>query len=142
MRRKSGYSNQRQSTDSSSTREHLLLSGCVQSVFPTQSNLVDRQLVHGYAEIFGAELVEGKAYIFGSECKAAVFTWQGCTIEMSLFTSFRSPFLCIILRGTTGSGSLQNGNKYYTETCCHGFRPLADGSAVTTFSHHQRTATQ
>lgn len=95
MRRKSGYSNQRQSTDSSSTREHLLLSGCVQSVFPTQSNLVDRQLVHGYAEIFGAELVEGKAYIFGSECKAAVFTWQGCTIEMSLLTSFRSPFLTV-----------------------------------------------
>ncbi|KAI8982833.1 Pre-mRNA cleavage complex II protein Clp1-domain-containing protein [Trametes punicea] len=41
------------------------------------------KLVDGNAEIFGAELAEGKAYIFGQECKAAVFTWQGCTIEMS-----------------------------------------------------------
>ncbi|TBU35506.1 hypothetical protein BD311DRAFT_772602 [Dichomitus squalens] len=41
------------------------------------------KLVSGHAEIFGAELAEGKAYIFGQECKAAVFTWQGCTIEMS-----------------------------------------------------------
>ncbi|KAF8350494.1 Pre-mRNA cleavage complex II protein Clp1-domain-containing protein [Amanita rubescens] len=41
------------------------------------------KLIEGYAEIFGFELVEGKSYIFGSECKAAVYTWQGCTIEMS-----------------------------------------------------------
>ncbi|KAG5653694.1 Cleavage polyadenylation factor subunit clp1 [Sphagnurus paluster] len=41
------------------------------------------KLVRGYAEIFGAELAEGKQYLFGSECKAAVFTWQGCTIQMS-----------------------------------------------------------
>ncbi|KAF9077161.1 hypothetical protein BDP27DRAFT_1379573 [Rhodocollybia butyracea] len=40
-------------------------------------------LVRGQAEIFGAELVERKPYLFGSECKAAVFTWVGCTIEMS-----------------------------------------------------------
>jgi len=41
------------------------------------------QLVRGKAEIFGAELVVGKNYLFGVECKAAVFTWRGCTIEMS-----------------------------------------------------------
>jgi len=41
------------------------------------------KLIEGYAEIFGFELVEGKSYLFGSECKAAVYTWQGCTIEMS-----------------------------------------------------------
>ena len=41
------------------------------------------QLVRGQAEIFGAELAEGKTYLFGLECKAAVYTWQGCTIEMS-----------------------------------------------------------
>ncbi|KAF6763856.1 hypothetical protein DFP72DRAFT_986592 [Ephemerocybe angulata] len=35
------------------------------------------------AEIFGAELVEGKTYLFTSECKAALYTWQGCVIEMS-----------------------------------------------------------
>jgi polyribonucleotide 5'-hydroxyl-kinase len=42
------------------------------------------QLVSGEAEVFGAELPEGKPYLFGSECKASVFTWQGCTIEMSV----------------------------------------------------------
>ncbi|KAF8633843.1 hypothetical protein AX15_001217 [Amanita polypyramis BW_CC] len=40
------------------------------------------KLVEGYAEIFGFELVEGRSYLFGSECKAAVYTWQGCTIEV------------------------------------------------------------
>ncbi|KAF4603725.1 Cleavage polyadenylation factor subunit clp1 [Pleurotus pulmonarius] len=41
------------------------------------------KLGHGQAEVFGAEMVEGKVYLFGSECKAAVYTWRGCTIEMS-----------------------------------------------------------
>ncbi|KAF5358007.1 hypothetical protein D9756_001285 [Leucocoprinus leucothites] len=41
------------------------------------------KLVRGKAEIFGAELVPGKYYLFGVECKAAVFTWKGCTIEIS-----------------------------------------------------------
>ncbi|KAK2466722.1 hypothetical protein APHAL10511_000980 [Amanita phalloides] len=41
------------------------------------------KLLSGHAEIFGFELVEGKSYLFGSECKAAVYTWRGCTIEMS-----------------------------------------------------------
>ncbi|KAK7467391.1 Cleavage polyadenylation factor subunit clp1 [Stygiomarasmius scandens] len=41
-------------------------------------------LVRGRAEIFGAEMVEGKPYVFGSECKAAIFTWLGCAIEISL----------------------------------------------------------
>lgn len=40
--------------------------------------------MHGQAEIFGAELAEGSTYLFGLECKAAVYTWQGCTIEMSV----------------------------------------------------------
>lgn len=42
------------------------------------------QLLRGRAEIFGAEMVDGKIYLFYEECKAAVFTWQGCTIEISL----------------------------------------------------------
>ncbi|KAH9846088.1 Pre-mRNA cleavage complex II protein Clp1-domain-containing protein [Lenzites betulinus] len=41
------------------------------------------KLVNGYAEVFGAELAEGKTYLFGQECKAAVYTWQGCTIEVT-----------------------------------------------------------
>ncbi|KAH9035396.1 Clp1-domain-containing protein [Lactarius pseudohatsudake] len=44
------------------------------------------RLLRGFAEVFGAELAEGKYYLFGHECKAAVFTWQGCTIEMSFAT--------------------------------------------------------
>ena len=45
------------------------------------------QLIQGKAEIFGAELVTGKYYLFGVECKAAVFTWKGGTIEMSELTA-------------------------------------------------------
>ncbi|KAF5386906.1 hypothetical protein D9615_001595 [Tricholomella constricta] len=41
------------------------------------------KLVRGHAEVFGAELAEGKQYLFGSECKAAIFTWKGCTVEIS-----------------------------------------------------------
>ncbi|KAI6109694.1 hypothetical protein F5141DRAFT_1063872 [Pisolithus sp. B1] len=41
------------------------------------------KLSRGNAEIFGAELAEGKTYLFGFECKAAVFTWQGCTIHVT-----------------------------------------------------------
>ncbi|GJE96936.1 Pre-mRNA cleavage complex II protein Clp1-domain-containing protein [Phanerochaete sordida] len=41
------------------------------------------KLVQGHAEIFGAELVDGKIYLFYEECKAAVFTWQGCTIQVT-----------------------------------------------------------
>ncbi|THU84917.1 Clp1-domain-containing protein [Dendrothele bispora CBS 962.96] len=48
-------------------------------------------LVKGRAEVFGAELVEGKPYVFGSECKAAIFTWLGCTIEMTLRKLHGSP---------------------------------------------------
>lgn len=34
------------------------------------------------AEIFGTELVKGKPYTFTTGAKIAVFTWQGCTIEL------------------------------------------------------------
>ena len=46
-------------------------------------NTATFQVVKGHAEVFGAELADGKYYLFGHECKAAIFTWQGCTIEMS-----------------------------------------------------------
>lgn len=51
------------------------------------------QLVWGHAEIFGAELAEGKSYLFGSECKAAVFTWHGCTIQMSSLSPSLRPLI-------------------------------------------------
>lgn len=39
-------------------------------------------LKSGLAEVFGTELVKGKSYEFTSGAKVAVFTWQGCTIEL------------------------------------------------------------
>lgn len=39
-------------------------------------------LKSGLAEIFGTELVKGKLYEFTSGAKVAVFTWQGCTLEL------------------------------------------------------------
>lgn len=36
----------------------------------------------GNAEIFGTEIVKGKVYEFASGAKVAVFTWQGCTLEL------------------------------------------------------------
>ncbi|KAI0306398.1 Clp1-domain-containing protein [Multifurca ochricompacta] len=41
------------------------------------------KVLKGHAEVFGAELADNKYYLFGHECKAAVFTWQGCTIEVT-----------------------------------------------------------
>ncbi|KAI5124303.1 hypothetical protein M0805_008911 [Coniferiporia weirii] len=40
------------------------------------------KIVRGNAEVFGAELSDGVTHLFGSECKAAVFTWQGCTLQI------------------------------------------------------------
>jgi polyribonucleotide 5'-hydroxyl-kinase len=44
------------------------------------------KLLDGTAEVFGAELGEGRSYLFGSECKGAVYTWRGCTIEISFLS--------------------------------------------------------
>lgn len=35
------------------------------------------------AELFGTELVKGKKYVFGVSAKIAIYTWQGCTLEMT-----------------------------------------------------------
>lgn len=40
------------------------------------------QLLSGTAELFGTELSPGQTYIFGGT-KAAIFTWQGCSIQVS-----------------------------------------------------------
>ncbi|XP_022915312.1 protein CLP1 homolog [Onthophagus taurus] len=39
-------------------------------------------LKSGMAEVFGTELVKGKTYEFSSGAKVAVFTWQGCVLEL------------------------------------------------------------
>lgn len=36
----------------------------------------------GLAEVFGTEIVKGKVYSFGGGSKIAVFTWQGCLLEL------------------------------------------------------------
>lgn len=40
------------------------------------------ELKTGQAEVFGTELVKGKKYEFGSGAKIAVYTWQGCTLDL------------------------------------------------------------
>lgn len=40
------------------------------------------ELKVGMAEVFGTELVKGKPYYFTTNAKIAVFTWQGCTLEI------------------------------------------------------------
>ncbi|XP_066262682.1 protein CLP1 homolog [Euwallacea similis] len=52
----------------------------------------------GLAEIFGTELVKGKTYEFTSGAKVAVFTWQGCTIEVKgktdvIYTAKETPMV-------------------------------------------------
>ena len=41
------------------------------------------QLTSGFAEIFGTELVKNHPYTFPSGSKVAVFSWQGCDINIS-----------------------------------------------------------
>lgn len=40
------------------------------------------KLLGGNAEIFGVELAQNQEYVF-TGCKGAVFTWQGCRLEIS-----------------------------------------------------------
>lgn len=40
------------------------------------------KLKNGLGEVFGTELVKGKKYEFSAGAKVAVFTWQGCTVEL------------------------------------------------------------
>lgn len=40
------------------------------------------ELKSGMAEVFGTELVKGKNYMFTTGAKIAVFTWQGCIVEL------------------------------------------------------------
>lgn len=43
---------------------------------------VELELVTGLAEVFGSELNRNKKYVFGAGSKIAVFTWQGCTVNL------------------------------------------------------------
>lgn len=48
----------------------------------TKNNKVFLTLKSGSAEVFGTELVKGKLYEFNAGAKVAVFTWQGCTLDV------------------------------------------------------------
>lgn len=55
-------------------------------------------LKNGLAEIFGTELVKGKTYEFTGGAKVAVYTWQGCTIEVKgktdvIYTAKETPMV-------------------------------------------------
>ncbi|XP_060525538.1 protein CLP1 homolog isoform X2 [Cylas formicarius] len=55
-------------------------------------------LKSGLAEVFGTELVKGKTYEFTSGAKVAVYTWQGCTIEVKgktdvIYTAKETPMV-------------------------------------------------
>lgn len=47
-----------------------------------KNETVTLEVKTGMAEIFGTELVKGKPYTFTTGAKIAVFTWQGCTVEL------------------------------------------------------------
>lgn len=46
------------------------------------SEQVELELISGLAEVFGSELNRNKKYTFGPGSKIAVFTWQGCTVNL------------------------------------------------------------
>lgn len=48
----------------------------------SKNEKVTLTLKSGFAEVFGTELVKGKSYEFTTGAKVAVFSWQGCTVEL------------------------------------------------------------
>lgn len=48
----------------------------------SKSEKVTLTLKSGLAEVFGTEIVKGKPYEFGTGAKVAVFSWQGCVLEL------------------------------------------------------------
>ncbi|XP_063220966.1 protein CLP1 homolog isoform X2 [Bacillus rossius redtenbacheri] len=48
----------------------------------SKNEKITLELKSGMAEIFGTELVKGKNYVFTTGAKIAVFTWQGCVVEL------------------------------------------------------------
>jgi hypothetical protein len=41
------------------------------------------QVVAGNAEVYSSEMAPGRTYVFSQECRAAIYSWEGCTLEMS-----------------------------------------------------------
>jgi len=52
--------------------------------FEVEANAkITLELKSGMAEVFGTEIVKNKKYLFTSSSKMAVFTWHGCTVEVT-----------------------------------------------------------
>lgn len=47
------------------------------------SQMVQLELLTGMAEVFGTELTRNKKFTFDAGAKVAVFTWHGCTVQLS-----------------------------------------------------------
>ncbi|NXW46353.1 CLP1 kinase, partial [Nyctiprogne leucopyga] len=47
------------------------------------SQTVQLELLTGMAEVFGTELTRNKKFTFDAGAKVAVFTWHGCTVQLS-----------------------------------------------------------
>ncbi|KAI2559995.1 CLP1 isoform 1, partial [Pan troglodytes] len=47
------------------------------------SQSVQLELLTGMAEIFGTELTRNKKFTFDAGAKVAVFTWHGCSVQLS-----------------------------------------------------------
>ncbi|XP_074740700.1 polyribonucleotide 5'-hydroxyl-kinase Clp1 isoform X2 [Strix uralensis] len=47
------------------------------------SQTVQLELLTGMAEVFGTELTRNKKFSFDAGAKVAVFTWHGCTVQLS-----------------------------------------------------------
>lgn len=45
--------------------------------------MVQLELLTGMAEVFGTELTRNKKFTFDAGAKVAVFTWHGCTVQLS-----------------------------------------------------------
>ncbi|XP_020284023.1 protein CLP1 homolog isoform X2 [Pseudomyrmex gracilis] len=71
-------------TDEKSTVQEFKLDPDCELRFEVESKneKVTLELKSGLAEVFGTELVKGKKYEFIAGAKVAVYTWQGCTVEL------------------------------------------------------------
>lgn len=53
------------------------------------------QLKSGFAELYGTELVKSKKYSFTQGAKVAIFSYQGCVLNLT-----GEPEVCYIARET------------------------------------------
>ncbi|KAL9966563.1 hypothetical protein ACROYT_G024659 [Oculina patagonica] len=50
---------------------------------PEEKGKAELVLLQGQGEVFGTELIKNKKFTFKAGSKVAIFTWHGCTVEIS-----------------------------------------------------------